>query len=151
MCLGRSLMLPQHSDKWHSLLLLNVCETVPHVLNRFQSTSEYANIWGSDSGIVEDSIILGYDAASEHNWLPSGMATYPTQERFTSRNHILWYINELYFRPITAAARLQVRNFDCSDSEIMSSGPACCMHDIFLFALRREGTDLVISCSAPLS
>jgi hypothetical protein len=47
------------------------------------------------------------------------------------------------------AAWSKARSFDCSGSEIMSSGPTWSMHDrIFLFALRREGTDLVMSCSS---
>jgi hypothetical protein len=66
----------------------------------FQATSEYANIWSFDSSVVEDSIILGYVAASEHNSLSSDKATYPTQTIYSKKSYftvhyltILWANN----------------------------------------------------------
>ena len=82
-------VIQNDSDKWHSLLLLSVSETVPPVLKRFQATSKYANILHFDSGVVEDSIILGYDAASQHNWLPSDMATYPTGTIYFKKSYFV--------------------------------------------------------------
>ena len=95
MLLAHISAIPNDSDQWHSLLL-SVSETVPPVLKRFQATSKYANIWHLDSGIIEDSIILGYDA-SEHNWLPSHMATYPIGTIYFKKSYfVVHYLTILW-------------------------------------------------------
>jgi len=89
MLLTHMSVIPNDSDKWHSLLLLSFSETVPPVLKRFQATSKYANIWRFDSSVVEVSIILGYDAASECNWLSTDMATYPTGPIYFKKSYFM--------------------------------------------------------------
>jgi len=82
-------VIPKDSDKRHSLLLLSFSKTVPPVLKRFQALSKYANIWSFDSSVAEVSIILGYDAASQHNWQSSDMVTYPTGPIYFKKSYFM--------------------------------------------------------------